>query len=100
MASKPETLFKKKVIDALLKIPRVAVFVIQQMSKRGDPDLLVCFNGAFIALELKKDTKSKASPLQKHILGKVTQAGGYARVCSPENLETILAEIKESYDYT
>lgn len=98
MASKPETLFKKKVVDKLLTMPNIKVFVIQQTSKRGDPDLLVCYKGNFLALELKKSERDKARPLQEHILKQVTQAGGFARVVSPESLDIILAEIREMYD--
>lgn len=82
----------------MLKWPEIKVFTIQQTSKRGDPDLLICYKGNFLALELKKSSRDKARPLQEHILKQVSQAGGFARVVSPENLDEILAEIKELYD--
>lgn len=95
MASKPETLFKKKVVKILEMLPNVKVFVIQQISKRGDPDLLVCVRGKFVALELKRSGVKKGSPLQEHILTQVIKALGYARICTPENFETILQEIEQ-----
>lgn len=95
MSRKPESLFQDKVIKALNEIPRIKVFKIQQMSKRGDPDLLICANGKFIALELKKDVRSKPTKLQSHILKQVEDAGGFAAICSPENFDDLKMKIKE-----
>jgi len=98
MAQKPETRFKKKVVDFLNTLPYTKVFVIQQVSKRGDPDLLVCVKGKFVALELKRSKDEDASPLQSHILSQVTKARGFARKCDPDNFKTIMKEIEELYD--
>lgn len=93
MAEKPETRFKRKVV-ALLEELGAKVFVIQQLSKHGDPDLLICLKGRFVALELKKDEKSKARLLQLHILKQVEEAGGYAKVVYPENLEETMNDLR------
>jgi len=95
MSAKPETLFKKKVVKILSSLPHTKVFVIQQVAKRGDPDLLVCVKGKFVALELKRSGVKKGSPLQEHILTQVIKALGYARICTPENFNQILMEIDE-----
>ena len=68
------------------------------MSKRGDPDLLICANGKFVALELKKDVRSKPTKLQSHILQQVEDAGGFAAICSPENFDELITKIKEMVD--
>lgn len=95
MSRKSESLFQDKVVKVLNQIPRIKVFKIQQMSKRGDPDLLICANGKFFALELKKDVRSKPTKLQSHILKQVEDAGGFAAVCSPENFDDLINKIKE-----
>jgi hypothetical protein len=92
LAEKPETRFKKKVVKYFDSIG-AKVFVIQQLSKRGDPDLLICLNGRFIALELKRGIKQRASPLQAHILNEVLKAGGIALTMSPETFESGIEHI-------
>lgn len=92
MAEKPETRFKRKVVR-ILEDMGAKVFVIQQLGKHGDPDLLICLRGKFIALELKKDIKSKARPLQVYVLEQVTKARGFAKVVYPENLDETIMEL-------
>jgi hypothetical protein len=43
----------------------------------------------FIALELKKDAKEKADPLQGHNLSRINGAKGIGLVVSPENWEKV-----------
>ena len=45
----------------------------------GIPDLIACYKGVFIALEVKSE-KGKLTPLQKATLEKIKKSGGYARV--------------------
>ncbi len=49
-------------------------------TRRGVADLLVCYNGRFIAIELK-DEIGKASAHQVKFLEEVRNAGGLADVC-------------------
>ena len=49
------------------------------LQQRGTPDLLVCWQGHFIALELKQPGE-KATPMQEHEMKKVQEAGGVAMV--------------------
>lgn len=50
-------------------------------SKSGVPDLLVCYKGIFIAIEVKRpSTKHNVSALQKYNLSKVKEAKGYGLV--------------------
>jgi hypothetical protein len=96
MSKKAESLFQSRLVQILKnEFPKIKIFKIQQTSKRGDPDLLICVEGRFIALELKKDTKSKPTRLQKHILEQVKAAGGFACVCHPDNFKELIENIKE-----
>lgn len=49
-------------------------------TRRGVSDLIVCFNGRFIALELKDD-EGEPSAQQLKYIDKVRKAGGIACVC-------------------
>ncbi len=48
-------------------------------SSRGVPDLIICANGKFIAVELKVGD-NKPTPLQADYLQRIEQAGGQAHV--------------------
>lgn len=50
-------------------------------SKKGVSDLLVCYKGRFIALEIKTHrTRNNVSPVQRYNLEWVEKAGGIAAV--------------------
>lgn len=70
------------------------VFTIQQVSIRGTPDLLICRNGKFVALELKRNEDGVVSKLQQYNIDLIGKAGGYAMVCMPENFDEIFEEIR------
>lgn len=90
----PETRFKMRVVDKLKELPNVHVIKIQQVVKRGDPDIVMCVAGLFVAWELKVN-KNKATPLQKHQLDLITKAGGLACVVTPDNFHQQLALLCE-----
>lgn len=54
-------------------------------TKSGIPDLLVCYKGRFIGIELKAK-KGTPSPLQLYNVDLIQKAGGYAFVLYPEDL--------------
>src|SRR4249920_135428 len=59
----------------------------------GIPDLLVCFYGVFLGLEVKQPGE-KASPIQRQVLKTIEAAGGVARVvCSVEEVDEILDQV-------
>lgn len=60
---------------------------------KGTPDLLICYKGRFIALELKTDTGT-TSPLQKEKICDIRKADGYARVLRPSEWETFKDELE------
>jgi hypothetical protein len=56
--------------------------------------MILCVNGIFVALELKRDSKSKASRLQEHTLEMINKSGGLGIIVRPENFEKVITVIK------
>ena len=52
-------------------------------TKSGVPDLLVCYNGYFVGVELKAEN-GKPSELQIHNLNEINKSGGYGILLYPE----------------
>ena len=96
MAKKPETIFKERFQRELDKIPSSWWLKTQLISTVGIPDILGCVGGTFVALELKRDMKeaNKKHSLQRHIIGRINLAGGFAAFAYPENSKEIIAEIR------
>lgn len=90
-----ESTFKKRVVGRLRKLALTATFTIQQTSIRGTPDLLLCVNGRFVALELKRSSKAPATELQKFNIERINACGGYATLVYPENLEDVMKQLEE-----
>ena len=55
-------------------------------TKAGIPDLLICCNGYFVAVELKGES-GKPSELQLYNLRKIHDAGGFAFLLYPQDFE-------------
>lgn len=88
-----ETAFKEKVLKDL-RAEGAWPEKIQQVSKRGTPDILCCWNGRFVALELKRDEKAKVAKLQLVKLEDIREAGGIAELVWPANWGEVLEEIR------
>jgi hypothetical protein len=70
------------------------------MQEVGIPDLLVCYRGRFVGLEVKQPGE-KPSAKQKQILGEIEAAGGYCRVVSTVGeVAYLLEKIDAEVDYT
>lgn len=66
---------------------------VSSYESQGEPDLVCCFNGRFVAFELKKDD-GKPSKLQLYKIKKIQQAGGIAKVVdNMKEIEETLNEI-------
>ena len=52
------------------------------IQRAGVPDLLVCYKGQFIGIEVKAE-KGVISPLQIRELNQIREAGGYGLVVRP-----------------
>lgn len=57
-----------------------------QFTKSGIPDLLICCNGYFVAVEVKAEN-GKPSDLQLWNIGEIKKAGGIAMVLYPNQFE-------------
>lgn len=82
--------FENKVKEILKS--KGAYFVKQfgcAFSKSGVPDLLVCYKGRFIAVELKAE-KGEPSALQLYNLDEIRKAGGYGFLLYPKDLPIFL----------
>lgn len=99
MSKQPETLFKEKVFKDLKTLKdKVFFFKSNEASVRGIPDVIVCFKGKFLALELKKDLKeerrckNKKLDLQSYRIDQITRAGGKALFISPKTWSKFFKE--------
>lgn len=55
-------------------------------TRSGVPDLLVCYRGRFLGLEIKAEN-GKPSELQLHHLEQIRKAGGYAFILRPSDFK-------------
>lgn len=78
----PETRFKNRVLGELKTLPNAWFFKTQERARRGVPDIILCLNGVFVALELKTDT-GKLDKLQDITLKKIAAANGVSCSVSP-----------------
>lgn len=90
----PETRFKNRIRPLLKALPNTWLTKTQQRALRGTPDFLMCVNGRFVALELKKSSKEKPDPLQLHNLELIQKAGGVGLVVFPENWNEVYDQLK------
>ena len=72
-----EQAFQKKILDYLAEKGCYAVKTIV-VNRRGIPDILACYKGQFIALEVKDD--AGVTRLQELNIEKIRKAGGKAMV--------------------
>jgi hypothetical protein len=73
------------VLKRLKKLKNTWVYKASDRSKKGIPDIVMCVDGTFVAMELKRSEKEKATPLQKHTLQEIAEAKGYGWEVNPEN---------------
>jgi len=85
---------KAKVKKFLEKLPNTWSVKTNERSVRGIPDYLLCVQGKFIALELKRDeVELMQGTLQCHTLERIARAGGYATFVYPQNFEKVKEDI-------
>jgi hypothetical protein len=86
MAATPESKVKAKCVAQLKEMGAVYFYpVTGGYGTSGVSDIVVCFDGRFIAIECKAG-KNKLSELQKMFQEKVAAAGGLALVINEENV--------------
>jgi len=86
MASTPEKKVKDKVVK-LLKENDIYYFfpATYGMGRSGVPDIVCCFDGAFLAIECKAGA-NKPTALQDREIGSIRSAGGTAFVINEANV--------------
>jgi Holliday junction resolvase len=86
--------YQKKIIKHLEDKGAYVVKVVSA-SKKGVPDLLVCYKGKFLGIEVKTpETWNNTSKLQDYNLKQIQKAGGYASVAvTVDDLKEVLDEI-------
>lgn len=94
----PEAKVKKKVVD-ILKAWKVYYFypVMSGYGSSGIPDIVVCCNGKFLAIECKAGS-NKPTALQERNMQQIRDNGGIAIVVNEENLndvQEILSQLTE-----
>jgi Holliday junction resolvase len=89
-----ESQIQKKMID-LLEAKGAYVVKVISANKKGVPDILCCYKGKFIAIEVKRPkTKDNVSNLQKYNLQKIVKAGGISLVAwENDQIEELLLNI-------
>jgi len=91
--------FQKKVKKYIDGLNKGWFFTKEALAIRGIPDIIGLVNGRFVALELKRSIKEANKNtgrivLQKFIIKKVINCGGYATLVYPENWEDIQEELR------
>jgi len=76
-----ESQLKEKVIRYIRKsYPSAWLYKSADRWTSGIPDLIICINGKFMAIELKVG-KNKPTRIQQYVLKKIEKAGGQSGVC-------------------
>lgn len=92
-----EATIQKAILNLLKTSGCYAVKVIQA-SKAGVPDIIACYKGRFIAIEVKTPkTKNNVSELQWHNIELIGNSGGKAIVAwDISGVEKFLKELDET----
>lgn len=90
-----EAKFQKKIITYMESIGAfVTKFNASGISKTGVPDLLMCYKGRYLALEVKKESGT-ISDIQQWNLNQIRKAGGEAVCIKPSDFEEFKKHIIE-----
>lgn len=90
-----ESRFQSKVIKWFESIGGYVVNIWGGGYQRaGIPDLLICYKGRFVALELKTDM-GKVHELQHYNIDEIHKAGGFARILRPSEFKEFQSEVLE-----
>lgn len=92
-----ESVVQSKILKEL-KLKGCYVVKVQSASKAGVPDIIGCYKGKFLGIEVKTpETKDNVSELQKINLDMISKSGGFTRVMwDYKEVENLLKEIDET----
>lgn len=90
-----EQTIQKKIINAA-RARGAVVYNITAAYPNGCPDLLICYQGRFIGLEIKKPGCVKnTTELQRYNIDRIKKAGGFSAVLTcVQDLEIILDSVQ------
>lgn len=84
---------QRKIIKYLESVGAYVVKVVAS-NKSGTPDILACYRGIFLAVEVKRpETRTNVSELQEYNIKKIKEAGGVAIVSW--DLDAVKATIED-----
>lgn len=102
---KKEASVLKNICDLLKKTPECFYHKVHggMYGTTGIPDVLACYKGIYLALEVKRPIGGKISKIQESNIRKINDAGGYAIVVTSavevkEHLKTIDNYLDGLYD--
>ena len=91
-----EQKIQRQILNYLESIGAYSVKIIAA-TKAGIPDILACYKGIFLGIEVKTpETKYNVSELQKYNLSQIEKAGGYTAVVWSIEQVSDLIELVES----
>ena len=87
-----EATIQSKILDYIRSIGGYGIKVITA-TVSGNPDIICCLNGRFVAIEVKQPGK-RPTQLQKYKMARIRECGGTAFVaCSVEDVKDKLGEV-------
>ena len=94
MAKGPENKWRDNQLRPILDKLPLYYFIKEAASIKELPDIIgITKGGRFFALEVKKDLSElncHRTPLQRYILNKIKDLGGFAEFVYPENLNEVI----------
>jgi len=93
--SPSEAGLQARILKHLNDLPRCWAVKFPGVLRRGVPDVLVCYRGRFVAIEIKRPGQSPTK-LQRAVIQQIQDASGIADVvCALDEVRAILLEIDE-----
>lgn len=66
--------------------------------QQGIPDIIGCYRGLFVAVEVKRPLIGKPTPMQQQTMEKIKQAGGYAYIATSARDAEILLAVLDAFE--
>jgi hypothetical protein len=73
--AKSESQIQKEILDLLNRLPYTVAWKVMQANERGVPDILCCFCGLFVGIEIKRPG-GKLTTIQSIQGGRIARAKG------------------------
>ena len=96
--SPSEAALQARILKHLNDLPRCWAVKYPGVLRRGVPDVLACYRGRFVAIEVKRP-KQNPTALQHAVIQQIQDAGGIAEVVtSVADAHRVVAGIEEAFD--